>query len=96
MGQKPTRASAPPPTAVARVRRPQEKRRVAEGLSAIPQHGTYRSGSLPAPIAGLLQSLPPDGQGWTQQERDKFMATFGTVLDFCIRIEKAEKKTAAE
>ncbi len=41
---------------------------------------------IPAPLAGLLGSLPPDGQGWTQDDRDKFFETFGVVLDFCFPI----------
>jgi hypothetical protein len=41
------------------------------------------SPGLPAPLAGLLASLPSPGSHWTQTNRDKFMATFGTVLDFC-------------
>jgi hypothetical protein len=41
---------------------------------------------VPAPLAGLLSTLPPEGGGWTQNQRDKFVATFGTVLDFCFPI----------
>jgi Family of unknown function (DUF5343) len=43
-------------------------------------------GGLPAPLAGLLASLPTDGNGWTGQQRDKFMSTFSAVLDFCIPV----------
>jgi hypothetical protein len=45
---------------------------------------------LPAPLAGLLQSLPADGE-WTKADRDKFVATFNTVLDFCIAITSKKK-----
>lgn len=41
---------------------------------------------VPQPIAGLLSSLPDEGSGWTQEKRDKFMTTFGTVVDFCFPI----------
>lgn len=41
---------------------------------------------LPPALAGLLQSLPPNGQSWTQEARDKFYTTFGAVLDFCVPI----------
>lgn len=41
---------------------------------------------IPAPLAGLLSDLPPQGRGWTQGERDKFMKTFAVVLDFCFSI----------
>jgi hypothetical protein len=38
-----------------------------------------------------LQSLPSTSNGWTQEKRDSFYNTFGTVLDFCIPIVAAEK-----
>ena len=41
---------------------------------------------LPTPLAGLLTSLPAAGNGWTKGEREKFMTTFGAVLDFCFPI----------
>lgn len=41
---------------------------------------------LPAPLAGLLASLPRDGDGWTTEKRTKFMTAFGTVLDLCVPI----------
>lgn len=43
-------------------------------------------GSFPPALAGLLQSIPSQDKGWTQQNRDKFMSTFGTVLDFVVPI----------
>lgn len=42
-------------------------------------------GSLPPAIAGLLASLPANGQ-WTQVQRDKFMAAFPVMLDFAFEI----------
>lgn len=41
---------------------------------------------MPPALAGLLASLPKDGDGWTQERRDKFVATFGAVVDFCFPI----------
>lgn len=41
---------------------------------------------IPAPLAGLLSSLPPEGQGWSQERRNKFVDTFGAVIDFCFPI----------
>lgn len=41
---------------------------------------------IPGPLAGLLSSLPPEGQGWSQERRDKFVVTFGAVVDFCFPI----------
>jgi Family of unknown function (DUF5343) len=43
---------------------------------------------LPPAIAGLLSSLPSEGGSWSQEQRDKFVITFGAVIDFCYRIEK--------
>jgi hypothetical protein len=43
-------------------------------------------GQIPAALVGLLESLPPEGEGWAKERRNKFYHTFGTVLDFCIPI----------
>lgn len=51
---------------------------------------------LPPALSGLLQNLPPNGRGWTKEERDKFYAAFGAVLDFCIPIGEPEPEPAAE
>lgn len=50
------------------------------------------SGALPPAISGLLTSLPSDGDGWTQERRDRFLATFGAVIDFCFPIVADEMK----
>jgi len=44
------------------------------------------SGKVPSAIAGLIDSLPKEGEGWTQVQHDKFVKTFGAVLDFCFPI----------
>lgn len=44
------------------------------------------SSSVPAPLAGLLASLPADGEGWTSDKRNKFLAAFETVLDLCFPV----------
>lgn len=51
-----------------------------------PPYQPPANGGLPAPIEGLLHSLPAEGQGWTQAKREKFIQTFGAVLDFCFPI----------
>ena len=40
---------------------------------------------IPEPLTGLLARLPSE-RGWTQADRNKFLNTFGTVLDFCFPI----------
>jgi hypothetical protein len=47
---------------------------------------------LPPALGGLLASLPADGEGWTQERRDKFLTAFPVILDFCYPI-KAEGET---
>lgn len=44
------------------------------------------TGALPPALAGILQSIPSPDIGWTQEARDKFVSTFGTVLDFVVPI----------
>lgn len=63
-----------------------------------PQPPVYQNG-IPAPLAGLLTRLPPDGRGWTKADREKFLATFGALLDFCYPIlekNRVEDDEAAE
>ena len=67
------------------------------GKPAIRQLATNgsNSGDIPEPITGLLSCLPVT-HGWTQNDRDKFVATFGTVLDFCFPIVSAAALAKAE
>jgi hypothetical protein len=51
--------------------------------------------TLPAPIAGLLTSLPVNGAGWSKATRDRFMTTLGAVLDFCVPIIEETNTKAA-
>jgi hypothetical protein len=44
------------------------------------------SAGLPPALAGLMQSLPANGAGWTKSKRDKFIQTFESVLDFVVPI----------
>ena len=53
--------------------------------------GHSGNSSLPPALAGLLSSLPPAGQSWPKAERDRFLLTFGAVLDFCFPIEGTRK-----
>lgn len=44
------------------------------------------SNSLPSPLSGLLATLPPASQGWTEKQRDMFIDTFRAVLNYSIPI----------
>ena len=37
-----------------------------------------------APLAGLLATLPKDG--WSQEERARFLEAFSTMIDYCIAV----------
>jgi hypothetical protein len=57
------------------------------GISELKSHHVpVKTGNLPSPIAGLIQTLPSEGMGWTKKKRDDFYRTFGVVLDFCYPI----------
>lgn len=58
------------------------------GSGEAPHRGIH-TGAVPPAIAGLFASLPPDGRGWTQAQRDKWVKIFETVLDFAIPIDAA-------
>lgn len=49
------------------------------GAAAVP-------GPLHPAVAGLLASIPTNGRSWTREERERFMSTFGAVLDFAVPI----------
>jgi len=62
------------------------RRTVAERFKDVPRHKPDSVSGLPTPLAGLLASLPPAEDGWTNADREKFLTTFRAVLDFCIPI----------
>lgn len=69
-------------------RQPQQRAKVAEPEiqpAATPTHHrrVHVETGLPPALSGLLQSLPPQGDGWTKTQRDLFVTTFTAVLDFC-------------
>jgi hypothetical protein len=52
---------------------------------------------VPPVLVGLLESLPNAGEGWTAEERAKFLKAFEAMLDFSFPVRKAtEQKTAAD
>ncbi|MEQ5788313.1 DUF5343 domain-containing protein [Erythrobacter sp. NFXS35] len=58
--------------------------------------GVGQASGLPAALAGLLATLPPEGGSWPQERRDKFLNTFAVVLDYTYPVGNppAEKDTA--
>lgn len=44
------------------------------------------AGGLPQTIAALLADLPPQGGGWTQDKRDRFVTMFESMLDYNYKI----------
>jgi hypothetical protein len=79
------------------VRRPPPKTSVKfTGGGAPRSHSTGVGGgaNYPAAIAGLLQSLPAEGDGWTKAKRDSFLTAFGVVLDFCFQQVSEAEATA--
>jgi hypothetical protein len=51
---------------------------------------------LPPALAGLLRDIPSPATGWTQPARDKFLATFGTLLDYFIPIKSEAEMLIAD
>lgn len=51
---------------------------------------------LPSPLTGLLATLPQAGSGWNQQDRNRFVKAFETILDYCIPIRSKEPEESME
>ncbi len=69
---------------------PPARRTVTITRQAEPKQPAVPSPQLPAPIAGLMATLPSATEGWTKDRRDKFVTAFGTVLDLCFPIQPEE------
>jgi hypothetical protein len=69
------------PRSLAPQRKP--RRAVAQPVPGGTYLGQRPAGQLPEPIAGLLTKLPPEGQGWSREQRDQLLRAFGAVLDVC-------------
>lgn len=91
-GPKPAARSRPKAERV----QPQVRARVRPGVQPAARPQQPATKGLPAAIAGLLESLPAEGDGWTQARRDGFHATFGAVLDFCFPIVATAPSEASE
>lgn len=47
-------------------------------------------------LAGLLNEIPRNGKGWTQERRDAFTNALGVMLDFCVPITAEVEEVEAE
>lgn len=54
----------------------------------------YQVGGLPPGLLGLLQQIPQNGRGWTEDRRDAFMEAFSAVLNFTVPIADEEHEEA--
>lgn len=87
---------APTPRNTAKPRaaeRPASRQR-RTGASHNPPPPPPQMGNLPPLLAGLIASLPSQGQGWTMEDRDRFMNTIGPVIDFCYPLIEADQQQA--
>ena len=64
-----------------------------KGSSGRPPKAIQATG-LPEPIVGLLAALPTEG--WSQDQRDRFLTTFEAVLDFCIPVVEPDDDSEEE
>lgn len=65
---------------------------IKPALNQVTHSAAYANPGLPPALSGLLASLPGDGAGWTKADRDRFVATFGAVLDFCYPVITAARQ----
>lgn len=93
-----SRKSEPKPSA----RKPQAPRAavpaspsVARGATRTPHVPFAAAGTLPPALAGLMQSLPPPETGWTSDQRDRFIETFKSVLDYVIPVVQHDVREVA-
>jgi len=77
------RASDAPPSRRRTPRSSVAKNRRGTSAQQEPNGKTDR---IPAPLAGLLATLPPPDTGWTTAKRNRFVTAFESVLDFCVPI----------
>jgi len=67
--------------------RAEVKRGVKERFKDAPRHSPRGpAADLPPSLAGLMASLPTEGEGWSKETRQRFLTTFTAVLDFCFPI----------
>jgi Family of unknown function (DUF5343) len=70
--------------------------KLSPGWTKIARTQSNVTPDLPPALAGLMASLPQNGNGWTKEKRDQFVTLFGTALDWCYPILSQEEINAAE
>ena len=93
--QSDKKQSAPRPAARTAQQRPRVTPQRADGQSTQRKAATMPT-EMPPALAGLLASIPFAKGGWTQQDRDKFITTFETVLDYSFPVVEAVGVEAEE
>jgi len=85
--------SEPRPTARRAAARPaqQQQPRSRTPAPAGSSGSNVNQPGLPPALSGILQMIPPGDTGWTKDVRDKFMTTFGAVLDFVVPIKTPDQ-----
>ncbi len=84
-GIVPKKAVTTPPRDRTRTRsKPRQKPKEKPPAAGDPKFTSLTS--VPPALEALLGSLPEMGEAWTQEKRDRFLTTFGAVLDFCFPI----------
>ena len=68
------------------VQRPAPNVRAATLNTSTQKHASLSHSALHPALAGLMQSLPSAETGWTKEQRDRFVVTFQSVLDFVIPV----------
>ncbi|MGA7179415.1 MAG: DUF5343 domain-containing protein [Thiobacillaceae bacterium] len=59
----------------------------------VEKHDFIGISGLPPPLAGLLSALPVNGNGWSQNDRDRFLKAFESMLDYSIPIQDSQSST---
>jgi hypothetical protein len=80
------RTARPRPRPRAEKAQPKTASRMGAGTLYGGAAGTGFEHGMPPGLVGLLQQIPRDGKGWTEQDRDNFLHAFTAVLDFTVPI----------
>jgi hypothetical protein len=78
------------------LRKPLSRTPVPAATPRAYRRDTGSVGYLPPALDGLMRSLPSTGTGWTKDQRDRFVETFKSVLDFVVPVVTKETVKDAE